>query len=402
MRNWGGNHTYAARQVHRPQSFDELRAVVSTAGKLRVLGSRHSFTDVADADELVTLEALPAVLEVAADRRSVTVGGATRYGDLARELNAHGLALANLASLPHISIAGAVATATHGAGDRQRNLAGAVAALELLTAEGDTVVVRRGDAGFEGHVVSLGALGVITRVTLDVEPYYEMTQRVFERLAWEHVDDVFAAGDSVSVFTRWGAATEHVWVKRRVDDPRDDLLGAPAATQEHHPIPGADPIHCTPQLGLPGPWSDRLPHFRMGFRPSSGEEIQSEYFVARTDAVPAIEALRPLGAVIEPVLQISEMRTVAADELWLSPQYRRDSIAFHFTWRPDQPAVERVLADVERALAPFAPRPHWGKLFLAAPPYERTPDFLALMERLDPRGVFSNGWIARHVVRRRT
>jgi xylitol oxidase len=409
--NWSGTHRYAAARLHRPATVEELQDVVAGARQVRVLGSRHSFTDIADAAELVSLDGLPA--DVAVDRAAgtVTCGGAVRYGELAAVLEAHGLALANLASLPHISIAGAIATATHGSGDAHGNLASAVAALELVTSTGERVRAARGEPDFEGMVVSLGGLGAVTRVTLDVEPAYEMRQRVFEGLSWdalfEHFDAIAAAGDSVSVFTRWREATDQVWVKSRVTDGpeevRSDLFGAPAATVDRHPILGLDPVNCTPQLGRPGPWYERLPHFRMGFRPSAGEEIQSEYLVPRGNAVEAIDAIRALGPRIAPVLQVAEIRTIAADRLWLSPQYRRDTIGIHFTWRREPEPVARATAAIEAALRPFEARPHWGKLFTAgaaqiAPLYERLEDFRALAQRLDPRGAFRNAWLARRVL----
>jgi xylitol oxidase len=411
--NWAGNHTYRAAALHRPASVDQVRELVAGASRLRVLGSRHSFTDIADSEVLLSLDGLPA--EVVVDRAAGTVScsGGLRYGELAEALAAHGVALANLASLPHISVAGAVATATHGSGDANGNLATAVAGLELVTASGETLTASRGDPDFDGLVVGLGALGAVTRLTLDVEPAYQVRQRTFEGLAWaslyEHLDAVTSAGYSVSLFTRWGEQVEQVWVKSRVtgepEQVRDELFGAVPATVDRHPILGIDPVNCTPQLGVPGPWSDRLPHFRMGFTPSSGDELQSEYQVPRGQAVAALEALRALAGVVRPVLQVSELRTVAADRLWLSPQYGQDTLAVHFTWLPDRAGVERALVEVEAALAPFGARPHWGKLFLAdasaiAPLYPRLPDFAALAARLDPRGVFANAWLHERVLGR--
>ena len=409
--NWAGNHVYRAARLHRPSSLRQVRELVAGASRLRVLGSRHSFNDIADSEELVSLDRLPA--GVVADHAAGTVScsGAVRYGELAEALAAEGLALANLASLPHISVAGAVAPGTHGSGDANGNLATAVAGLELVTAAGDTLTASRGDPDFDGLVVGLGALGVVTRVTLDVEPAYQVRQRTFEGLAWpslfEHLDAVTAAGYSVSLFTRWGETVEQVWVKRRVTGEPErvagDLFGAAPATVERHPILGLDPVNCTPQLGVPGRWSDRLPHFRMGFTPSSGEELQSEYHLPRASALVALQTLRDLAGVVRPVLQVSELRTVAADRLWMSPQYDRDTLSVHFTWHKDWPAVRAVLAEVEAALAPFGARPHWGKLFLAeaadlAPRYRRLGDFTGLAGRLDPRGVFANAWLHRHVL----
>jgi xylitol oxidase len=411
LANWAGNHVYRAAEVHRPATLAQVREIVARAPRVHALGTRHSFSDVGDAAELVALEALPAEVDV--DRRAgaVTCSAWLKYGELAEALAGHGVALHNLASLPHISIAGAIATATHGSGDANGNLATAVRAVELVTSDGDVLTVARGEPDFDGVVVGLGALGVVTRVTLDVEPPYEVRQRVFEGLSWqalhEHFDEITAGGYSVSAFTRWGHTVDQVWMKSRVADApeqeREELFGAVAATVDRHPILGLDAVNCTPQLGVPGPWSDRLPHFRMGFTPSNGEEIQSEFHVARDQAEGAIRAVRALGETLRPVLQVTEIRTIAADELWMSPQYRRAGVALHFTWTREPDAVARVLVDLEAALAPFAARPHWGKAFRAraadlAPLYERLPDFARLAQRLDPRGAFRNDWLERHVL----
>jgi xylitol oxidase len=409
--NWAGNYTYRAGTLHRPSSVEQVRELVAGASRMRVLGSRHSFTDIADSSALLSLDGLAADVVVDHAAGTVSCSGGLRYGELAEALAVEGVALANLASLPHISVAGAVATATHGSGDANGNLATAVAGLELVTASGEVLTASRGDPDFDGLVVGLGALGAVTRVTLDVEPAYQVRQRTFQDLPWaslfERFDEVTSAGYSVSLFTRWTATVDQVWVKSRVteqpEEVRGDLLGAVPATADRHPILGIDPVNCTPQLGVPGPWSDRLPHFRMGFTPSSGEELQSEYHVPRRHAVPALQALLALGDRIRPVLQVSELRTVAADRLWMSPQHGQDTMAVHFTWLPDLAAVEPVLAAVETALDPFEARPHWGKLFLADAPamarrYPRLPDFAGLAGRLDPRGVFINAWLRRHVL----
>ena len=412
--NWAGNYTYRANRLHRPSRLEQVQEIVVNASRVRVLGSRHSFTGIADSSELLSLDGLPA--DVVVDRAAGTVSfsAGLRYGELAEVLQAEGVALANLASLPHISVAGAVATATHGSGDANGNLATAVAGLEIVTSSGELLTASRGDADFDGLVVGLGALGAVTRIALDVEPAYEVRQRVFEGLAWsallEQFDEITSAGYSVSVFTRWSEAIDQVWVKGRVTEAperaRGDLFGAIAATVERHPILGLDPVNCSPQLGVPGLWSDRLPHFRMGFTPSSGQELQSEYLVPRRHAAAAVQALRGLAEVVRPVLQVSELRTVAADRLWMSPQYRQDTIAIHFTWKPEPDAVQRALVEVEAALQPMEARPHWGKLFLAgaeaiAPLYQRLPDFTVLVDRLDPRGAFGNAWLDTHVLGRR-
>jgi xylitol oxidase len=415
-RNWAGNHTFRAEKLHRPHSLEELQEIVSTAADVRALGSRHSFNDIADATELVSLEtlraegSLPEAITVDRGAGTVSFGGGVKYGELVEVLNDEGLALHNMASLPHITVAGSISTATHGSGVRHGNLATAVAGLELVTSTGEVVRVSRGDPDFDGMVVGLGALGVITRVTLDVQPAYEVEQRVYERLSWDAVgqnyEEIASIANSVSLFTNWGDTVEQVWVKRRTDEPDnvgDDLFGAVPATAEMHPVGMLDPTPCTPQLGRPGPWSDRIPHFRMGFTPSSGEEIQSEYLLPRRHAVQAFTTVRRLASRIQPLLLVSEIRTVAADRLWMSMNHGEDSVALHFTWKREQDAVERITAEIEEALAPFRMRPHWGKLFhtdaaTVATLYERHGDFVRLQERLDPRGAFRNRWLRSHVL----
>jgi len=410
-KNWAGNYTYRARKLHRPSTIEQVQEIIVNAPRVRILGSRHSFNDIADSSELVALEDMPKDVSVDRAANTVSFNAALKYGELVAALNAEGVALHNLASLPHISVAGAVATATHGSGVTNGNLATAVAGLELVTSCGEIINVSRGEPDFDGLVVGLGALGAITRITLDVEPAYEVRQRVFEGLSWEalfeHFDEIMSCGYSVSVFTHWGEAIDQVWVKSRVgDEPElveDDLFGAVAAAVDRHPILGLDASNCTPQLGKPGPWADRLPHFRMGFTPSSGDELQSEYLFPRRYSVEAIEAVRALADEIRPILQVSEIRTVAADRLWMSMSYGEDTVAIHFTWKPEQEAVEDVLVQLESSLARFEARPHWGKLFDAkaaaiAPLYERLPDFVRLAERLDPRGAFRNSWLKTRVL----
>lgn len=401
--NWAGSHSYDFRLKH-PSSLDELRAVVAAEPRLRVLGSRHSFNGLCDGDVAVSLAEVPSEIVIDEVGRTVTCGGATTYGGLAQALIERGLALHNLASLPHICVAGAIATGTHGSGNRNGNLATAVSGLEFLTASGDLREVSRGGPDFEGAVVSLGALGVVTRVRLDVEPAYDVAQRVYPGVGWGHVlgdfAEIWSAGYSVSAFTDWSERGAAVWVKSRDEIPPARLLGYPATSVESHVIPGLDPVNCTLQRGVPGVWAERLPHFRTGFSPSTGAEIQSEYHVPREHAAAAIEALRSVGGLLREVLQISEIRTVAADELWLSPQFERDTVSFHFTWHRDAAAVLIAVAVVEAALAPYSPRPHWGKVFLAGPTgsarYPRLADFLELKARWDPTEKFANDWLRTH------
>ncbi|MGW3888235.1 FAD-binding protein [Micromonospora chokoriensis] len=407
-RNWAGNVRYAARAFHRPTSTDELRRLVAGSTRLRAVGSGHSFNRFGDTDgDLVSLAGLPQTVEVDHERGQVTVSGAMRYGDLARQLHTQGYALANLASLPHISVAGAVATATHGSGQTHGNLASAVAALELVTADGDLLRVDRDTDRFAGMVVGLGALGLVTRVTLDVVPAFELRQYVRLDLDREALDEALGSAYSVSVFTDWRTPRlREVWRKQAADQPPPpaDWLGTTAADQPRHPVLGMPPENCTPQLGEPGPWHERLPHFKLGFTPSSGDELQSEYHVPRTAAADALAALDDVAHLIAPVLLVCELRTVAADELWLSPNHRRDSFVVHFTWIDDTAAVLPVVAAVEERLAPFAPRPHWGKVFVTDPVelasrYPRYADFAALLTDLDPKNKFQTDELNRYFPR---
>ncbi|MGC0328811.1 xylitol oxidase [Streptomyces sp. SAI-170] len=402
--NWAGNITYAAGELHRPHSRDALRALVAESAAVRVLGSGHSFNEIAEPGAhgvLLSLDGLPAEIDVDTAARTVRVGGGVRYARLADAVHAHGLALANMASLPHISVAGSVATGTHGSGVGNGPLAAAVREVELVTADGSVLVIGRGDARFGGAVTALGALGVVTALTLDLEPAFEVEQHVFTELPHAGLDfeQVAGAAYSVSLFTDWRAPRfGQVWLKRRTDQPLGSFPWAAPATEKLHPVPGMPAVNCTEQFGVPGPWHERLPHFRAEFTPSSGQELQSEYLMARSDAPKALDALDRVRDTIAPVLQICEVRTVAADEQWLSPAYGQDSVAVHFTWIADTAAVLPVVRVVEEALEPFGARPHWGKVF-ATPAarvralYPRLDDFAALVRELDPAGKFTNAFV---------
>ncbi|MET8988257.1 FAD-binding protein [Nonomuraea wenchangensis] len=398
LSNWAGNTAFRASDVHHPSSLDELRRLVAGSARVRALGSGHSFNDVADTTgDLVVLDRMPDAVEIDSAAARVRVPARMTYARLARQLDAHGLALANLASLPHISVAGSVATGTHGSGDAIPSLAAAVSSLDLVTADGSTLTLARGDADFPGAVVALGALGVVTSLTLDVVPSFEVRQYVREGLPVEalaHFDDIMAAGYSVSLFTDWRET--RVWLKR-TGEPSElpaDWYGTRPADGPRHPLPAMPADPCTTQLGVPGPWHERLPHFRADFEPSgAGDELQSELILPREHAVEALRALFAIGEHIRPVLHISEVRTVAADDLWLSPFHGRDSVGVHFTWIKDPEGVRPVLELVEKTLAPFEPRPHWGKLFTRWPSCPER--FRSLAARLDPEGKFANDFTRR-------
>lgn len=413
LTNWAGNYRYATNRVLRPSSVGAIQDFMrASRRRFKVLGSRHCFNGIADSEHVfLSLEDLTEVVSLDREARTVTVEAGLRYGPLCPWLHEQGFALHNLASLPHISIAGACATATHGSGVENGNLATAVTALELISGDGSVVRLSRGrDEEFPGAVVHLGALGVVTQVTLEVQSAFTMRQNVYLDLSMAELernfDSIMSAGYSVSLFTDWrNRRVNAVWIKQREPDGAPapaEFHGAAAAKTNVHPIVGLSAEHCTGQMGVPGPWYERLPHFRMGFTPSSGKELQSEYFVPRKNAVDAILAVERLHGQVSPHLLISEIRTIAADDLWMSPCYQQPSVAIHFTWKQEPDAVNRLMPIIERELTPFGVRPHWGKLFAIARAdlvrrYPRFDDFRALVSRFDPRGRFRNAFLATHV-----
>ncbi|MFF8033721.1 FAD-binding protein [Streptomyces sp. NPDC016626] len=405
--NWAGNITYAAAGLHRPHTLDALRALVAGSHRVRALGSGHSFNEIAEPGEdgvLLSLDALPPEIDVDTAARTVRVGGGVRYAELARQVHRHGLALPNMASLPHISVAGSVATGTHGSGVGNGPLSSSVREVELVTADGSALALARGEERFGGAVTSLGALGVVTALVLDLEPAFEVEQHVFTEMPLEGLDrdgfeTVMSAAYSVSVFTDWRApGFRQVWLKRRTDQPLPDFPWAAPAAEKMHPVPGMPAVNCTEQFGVPGPWHERLPHFRAEFTPSSGAELQSEYLMPRESAAGMVHALDGIRETVAPVLQTCEIRTVAADDQWLGPSYGRDTVAVHFTWIENTAAVLPVVRRVEEALAPFDARPHWGKVFTTPAAalrarYPRLADFRALAREVDPAGTFANAFV---------
>ena len=415
LRNWAGNIEYSTDRVQTSTSLAQVQDYVKTQPKLKVLGTRHCFNNIADSkDGFLSLKPMDEVISLDPAKRTVTVAGGITYGQLCPYLDGKGFALHNLASLPHISVAGACSTATHGSGQRNGNLATAASGLEVATADGTIVNLSRERDGetFNGAVVGLGALGVITKVTLDIQPSFMMRQYVYEDLPLrelkEHFDAIESSGYSVSLFTDWQKQRiNSVWIKSRIEEGQEfhaspEFYGAKLATRNLHPITALSAENCTEQMGIPGPWYERLPHFRMGFTPSAGKELQSEYFVPRQHAVEAILAVEKLHDQVSPSLLITEIRTIAADHLWMSPCYEQDCVTIHFTWKPDWPAVSKLLPVIEKELAPFNARPHWGKLFTTSPAqlksiYKKMPEFVELSRRYDPQGKFRNEYLNRNI-----
>jgi xylitol oxidase len=413
--NWAGNYTYRAAHTHQPESIEQIQSLVAHSNRLKALGTRHSFNDIADSPgDLISLKHFDQIVALDREHYTVTVEAGVQYGELCEWLDRQGYALHNLASLPHISVAGACSTGTHGSGDRNGNLATAVSALELITASGEIVILSREKDGdrFKGAVVGLGGLGVVTKLTLDISPSFQMQQDVYENLSLsqleEHFDELSSLAYSVSLFTNWrDASFNQVWVKRHVPDgislkAESELFGARPAKTHLHPIEVLSAENCTEQMGVCGPWYERLPHFRLNFTPSSGEELQSEYILPRQHAFAVLSAIDQLRELVAPLLQISEVRTIAADDLWMSPCYQQDCVAIHFTWKQDWEGVRNVLPIIENRLEPFNARPHWGKLFRISPArlqslYEKLPEFRELLEYYDPQGKFRNAFLDKYL-----
>jgi xylitol oxidase len=408
--NWAGNLTYHTDNLLIPKTVEETQSLVKSTAKLRALGTKHSFNAIADSTHAqITLQNLDSMTLDKANH-AVTVGAGVRYGTLAPWLDQQGFALHNLASLPHITVVGAVSTGTHGSGVKNGNLSTAVTALEIVTANGEIVHIskEKNPDEFAGAVVGLGGLGVVTKITLNVQPTFLVRQVVYENLSMDqlehNLDAIMSSGYSVSLFTDWQHHNiGEVWIKTKAEPNSQpqiapEFYGATAAKQKMHPIPSHDATPCTEQMGIAGPWYERLPHFRMNFTPSSGAEIQTEYFVPRSKGYEALMAVEQLRDKITPHLFITELRTIASDDLWMSPAYQQDSMAIHFTWKPETEEVQKVLPLIEEKLAPFNARPHWAKVFTMSPSrlqevYANTPKFKTLLAKYDPQGKFRNQFV---------
>lgn len=412
--NWAENFRFSTDNVHYPKTVAEIQELVKKSSSLRILGSRHSFNSIADSEEmLVSFDHLNKVISLDKEKMQVTVEGGIKYGELSRYLHENGFALHNLASLPHISVAGTIATATHGSGLENGNLSTGVAAIEFVNAKGDVVRLDKRDEEFYGAVVGLGALGPVTQVTLDLQLAFEVAQVVYLDLPMESLQDNFHeimdSAYSVSLFLDWGSdKVNQVWVKRKVvsgevPDFPEEFFGAKIAREKIHPVPSMSAESCSEQMGIPGPWYDRLPHFKMEFQPSAGKELQSEFFVPVENGYEAMLAVKEMSEQIHPHLFISEIRTIKADDLWMSTAYQRDSVAIHTTWKQEIPEVMALLPQMESTLDKFNPRPHWAKLFTIpyttlSKRYPKLEAFKTLLAKHDPEGKFRNEFVKRNVL----
>ncbi|MES2518601.1 MAG: FAD-binding protein [Bacteroidota bacterium] len=407
--NWAGNLTYSTDNLFTPKTVEELQETIKKCKKVRGLGTKHCFNKIADSTEnQISTAEFNKLISIDKEKKTVTVGAGIKYGEFCKQLDESGFALHNLASLPHISVAGACATSTHGSGIKNGSLATAVSGIEFVNGKGEVINLTKEKDGAEflGAVVNLGALGIATKITLDVQPTFKMKQVVYQNLAMSELEKNFeaimSAGYSVSLFTDWTKKNvSEVWIKSKSDDMKEiapEFFGAKLATKNLHPIEALDAINCTEQMGVEGPWYERMPHFRMGFTPSSGKELQSEFFIPFENAYEGFMAIEKLNEKVSPHLMITEVRAIAADDLLMSPFYKKTCVAFHFTWKQEIEEVTAVLPFIEEALAPFKARPHWGKVFTMKPSVlqeriEKLADFKALMTKHDPEGKFRNEFI---------
>lgn len=413
LKNWAENLQYSTTSVYYPSNLDEVVALVKEKEQLKVLGSRHSFNTIADSrNNLVSTKDLKQIIQIDKQSNTVTVEPGVTYGELAPYLHQNGYALHNLASLPHISVGGATATATHGSGIKKGNLSTAVVGLEIVNSAGEVISLskEKNPIEFDGAVVHLGALGVITKLTLALQPSFQMKQVVYRNLAMKDLEknfvEVMSAGYSVSLFTDWtNKNISEVWVKKiasELTSPKE-YFGAKLSEKNLHPIEALSAENCTDQLDSTGVWYERMPHFKMGFKPSAGKELQSEFFVPLSSATAAMAAMETIHKKITPHLFISEIRTIKSDQFWMSPCYQQDSVAIHTTWKQDPEVIPELIPMVEEVLSPFNPRPHWAKLFSISPDklrasYTKLPDFKVLMRLFDPKGKFRNEFLEHNLL----
>lgn len=411
--NWAGTIAYEARERYAPTSVEQVQQLVRDAAaagrRVRVVGTRHTFNDLTDTDGVhLSLRDLPRVLRLTPEGDGVVIDGGATYTEVNRFLAQHDRALANLASLPHITVAGAIATATHGSGDAQPSLASAVRSLTHVTPTGALHTISRGEPGFERYPVHLGLFGPVVELTLDVVPAFTVATTVYEGLSYdvavEHLDELTHDLYSFSLAPNWADGGRSLLFAKRLAGQAapHEWFGATAARSPRHPSPGADTAAVTEQLGAAGPSSKRLTHFRSEFEPSVGDEIQSEYLVPRRHARAALRALPDFSGVFAQLAHSMEIRTVAGDDLPASPFHAGDTLAVHVTWRRDPARVAAFLPQLESALEAFDARPHWGKAFVTSPErlrqlFPRLPEVDDEARRHDPDGVFRNRWIERVV-----
>lgn len=401
LHNWGGNFNYSTQNIQYPRSVAEVQQIVKNAGKLRVVGSRHSFSKIADSEcTMLSTIGLNKIIGINGSIPSVTVQGGLTYTDLLTSLNTAGFALPNLASLAEISVGGAASTNAHGTGVANQALANHIRSMEIVLANGSLLTIGPNDPRLKGMAAGLGAFGVVTQLELKLVPAFNITTYTYVNMPVQNSYENFAALQNmgfgvllVNMFTApdaWNIAI--VYARSDANNTAmltSNLFGGTLVSQTTQPSYLA--LLSIAQIGLSG---------------VDGNEIQTEYFVPISKAVEAIKAVTAVAnsTNIFPSLATAfVIRTIASDDLWMSEYYGNDTmVAIHFSWQNNVTAVEAVLPQLERAMIPYGARPHWGKMFTMEPEdflphYPKVNEFKKLAEQLDPKGKFRNEFLEENV-----
>ncbi len=411
IKNWARNLEFSAGEFLEINSISQLQEVINNSDKVKVLGTGHSFSPIADTSgSLISIKKLDPEIHIDSKMQTVSVSAGTSYAQLARYLEANGWALENLASLGEITVAGAIMTGTHGSGSSNTVLSNAVVEIEMILASGEKLLLNQQNLEeFNGFIVSFGALAVFTRLKLKIVKSFSIKQIVYENITSksvsEYFDEIFDNAYSVSYFNSWAKnSTGQIWMKFLSDKDTSTLpknaFGGNLAVANQHPVKVNDPSTCTEQMGAPGKWLYRLPHFKLDSSPASGDEVQTEYLVDRKYVKEYIEELSLIGDEIADKVYATEIRTIKADNLWLSGAYERPTVGFHFTWKKSAD-IETFLPKIEQILGQNGGRPHWGKLFSTnknqlITRYPKFSNFQQLLKKYDPDGKFRNQFIDRY------
>jgi L-gulonolactone oxidase len=423
FKNWGGNQACTPLSLERPSSEDELVALVHRAAaageRVKVVGAGHSFTDIACTDgRMVSLDGYDHFLEVDTRAATVKVEGGITIAALGQALAEVGLAQPNLGDVAYQSIAGAISTATHGTGGRLGNISTQVKALSLVTADGVLECSAEDNADvFQAARVGLGALGVISTVTLQCVPAFTLRSIQAPRQLDEVLDaveDLVAANDHFEFF--WIPHSDRVLAitNNRTDAPAHPPGKVSAyfndIVMENHAFGLLQRLGRANTTWIPalGRVTGRLLNARdvadVSHRVFANQRlvrfVEMEYALPRPALAAAVRDVRSM--IDRQGLRISfpvEVRIAAADDIWLSTASGRDTgyIAVHvFQGLP----FDRYFREVEAIMNGYEGRPHWGKMHYQTaetlrPRYPHWADFIGVRDRLDPEGRFSNAYLDR-------
>ena len=388
--NWAKT-VYYNHTIHYPKTVEEIQHILQYHAKIRVLGSMHSFNNITKLPQefngvYISMSNMNQVIKCCRGER-VTIQPGITFGELGEYLHERNFGFHNMASLPHITVGGAISTGTHGAGVFNGNLASHVMQVKLISADGKLRTYRIGqDPEFQHIPVSFGLAGIIVEIELDIVPDYDIQQCIYENLPFNTIKKsdyktAFSSAYSFSIFTQWkNRKFTSIWAKYRLRKGRNgneesimidcpDMNKIKPSSNKVHPLPGGDTSFVSGGIGknYKEPGYVGLPHFLMEGVPSQGEELQSEYFVSSHMFDVVIEVLFhhfEENPKLYDLLYVSEMRFVAGDKLTLSPQHvLGSSIGFHFTWKKEFDQVVDALKGIENVLKPYNALPHMGKLF---------------------------------------